>query len=135
MIDGTGVNNTTPTYIPPTPAPPTIEITISAPKIEIYEVGSTARVTCSARSVIGRGPVQVHWQKDGGILPNHAIDDGRGLLVITNLKVSDSGRYICKASDGFTIVTQDINVNVGSKSVSVCIEGLTTAELCTKDFL
>lgn len=60
-------------------------------------------------------PAQIHWSKDGGPLPDSAIDDGRGFLIITNLKVSDSGRYICEAEDGYSIVTKDITVTVGSE--------------------
>lgn len=60
-------------------------------------------------------PAVVHWSKDGSSLPETAIDDGRGFLIITNLKVSDSGRYICEAQDGYSIVTKDITVTVGSK--------------------
>lgn len=59
--------------------------------------------------------MNVHWIKYNGNLPTHAIDDGRGLLVITNLKVTDSGRYVCEAKDGYSIVTSSIDLNVGGK--------------------
>lgn len=65
--------------------------------------------------------MRVFWRKADGDLPSHAIDDGRGLLVITNLKVSDSGRYVCEASDGYTIVTSSVNLNVGGKSYLLSI--------------
>lgn len=55
------------------------------------------------------------WNKATGQLPNRAIDDGRGLLVITDVKVTDSGRYICEASDGYSIVTSSVDLTVGGK--------------------
>lgn len=103
-----------------TPPPPlSMEITIVAPVIEIYKVGSTVRFNCSARSLLGRRPVSVQWTKDGASLPAHAIDDGRGILVITNLRVSDSGRYICEAFDGYTVESKDITVTVGRKYLQI----------------
>lgn len=109
------VTSTTPGPWVSTERPLTIEITINAPKIEIYTVGSTVRFNCSATSLIGRGPVRVQWTRDGARLPEHALDDGNGLLVITDLRASDSGRYICEASDGWTIESKDIVVTVGRK--------------------
>lgn len=57
----------------------------------------------------------MHWTKDGADLPEHALDDGYGLLVITDLRASDSGRYICEASDGYSVESKDIVVTVGRK--------------------
>lgn len=60
--------------------------------------------------------MRVQWTKEGGTLPaDRAIDDRRGLLVITDLRVSDSGNYVCQATDGFTIVTDHVTINVGGK--------------------
>ncbi|CAG9863069.1 unnamed protein product [Phyllotreta striolata] len=92
---------------------PTIEVTIEDTNIGIYEVGGTVRFNCSARSRIAPVPMRIFWRKADGDLPRQAIDDGAGLLVITNLRVSDSGRYVCEASDGHTIVTSSVNLNVG----------------------
>ncbi|KAK9869716.1 hypothetical protein WA026_003454 [Henosepilachna vigintioctopunctata] len=96
------------------PPPITINVTITAPNINIYEIGSTLRLNCSAISYRTQTPARIIWTKDGGSLPETAIDDGRGVLIITNLKVSDSGRYICEAQDGYSIVTEDIVVKVGN---------------------
>lgn len=60
-------------------------------------------------------PVQIKWVKDGGLLPDRAIDDGRGLLVISDVKISDAGRYLCQASDGISIVVEAYNLNVEGK--------------------
>ncbi|RZB41729.1 basement membrane-specific heparan sulfate proteoglycan core protein, partial [Asbolus verrucosus] len=109
------VTTTTPgTWQSSTAPPVTMEITIyPPPNIQIYEVGSTVTFNCTARSLVGRRPIRVHWTKDGSALPTHASDDGYGMLVITNLRVSDSGRYVCEAYDGYSIETKDITVTVG----------------------
>lgn len=52
-------------------------------------------------------------------MPNRAIDDGRGLLVITDVRVTDSGRYICEASDGYSIVTSSVDLTVGGKTTCI----------------
>ncbi|XP_028137681.2 basement membrane-specific heparan sulfate proteoglycan core protein isoform X7 [Diabrotica virgifera virgifera] len=91
----------------------TIEVTIEDTNIGIYEVGSSVRYNCSAKSRFVVRPVRINWRKADGDLPSRAIDDGNGLLVITDLRVSDSGRYICEASDDYTIVTSSVDLNVG----------------------
>lgn len=107
----------TPTPYPtprPTPAQPTIEVSITTPIIGIVDVGSTVRLRCNARSLVTTQPIQLQWSKDGGTLPRErAIDDHRGVLVITDVRVSDSGVYICHASDGGHVVTESITITVG----------------------
>ncbi|XP_044751334.1 basement membrane-specific heparan sulfate proteoglycan core protein isoform X8 [Coccinella septempunctata] len=114
---GRGEQNTTDTNGGSSNRPPvTINVTVTAPNIRIFEIGSTLRLNCSAISYRTQSPALIHWTKDGGPLPETAIDDGRGILIITNLKVSDSGRYICEAQDGYSIVTKDVTVTVGTSA-------------------
>nr|CAD7195790.1 unnamed protein product [Timema douglasi] len=101
-VDGSGdlTSSTTTTTLRP-PPPPTISISVSEPTIQIVDVGSTR-------------PVTLQWSKEGGELPrDRAIDDRQGVLVITDVRVSDSGTYICAASDGLTIVTERAVLTVG----------------------
>lgn len=57
--------------------------------------------------------VYLQWSKDGGELPRgRAADDRQGNLVITDIKASDSGVYICTASDGYSFVTERATLNV-----------------------
>ena len=64
-------------------------------------------------------PVQLEWSKEGGDLPRgRAIDDRQGLLVITDVRVSDSGTYICSARDGHSIVTERVTLTVGGMCAS-----------------
>nr|CAD7589934.1 unnamed protein product [Timema genevievae] len=113
--DGSGdlTSSTTTTTLRP-PQPPTISISVSEPTIQIVDVGSTVRYRCSGRSLITQRPVTLQWSKEGGELPrDRAIDDRQGVLVITDVRVSDSGTYICAASDGLTIVTERAVLTVG----------------------
>lgn len=67
-------------------------------------------------------PVRIKWMKDGGLLPERAIDDGRGILVITDVKITDAGRYLCQASDGVSIVVEAYNLQVeGKESISFVV--------------
>jgi hypothetical protein len=96
-----------------------MEIIIVAPVIEIYSVGSSVRFNCTARSLVGRRQIRLQWTKDGGNLPPRAIDDGRGILDIQNLQISDSGRYICEAYDGYTVESKDQTITVGRKYLKI----------------
>ncbi|KAL1116702.1 hypothetical protein AAG570_005174 [Ranatra chinensis] len=88
------------TAIPP--PRPTIKVTISDPRIQIVEAGSTVRFRCSATTLQGR-PLQVRWSREGSVLPpNRVVDDRKGLLVIMQSRESDSGVYVCTATDGYT---------------------------------
>lgn len=88
-------------------------LTVTEPKIQIAEVGSTVRFTCSGRSLVGR-QVLIRWNKEGGQLPSgRAQDDRRGVLIITDVRHSDSGTYVCSGQDGINIVTETVVLNVG----------------------
>ena len=41
-------------------------------------------------------------------------DDGKGILVITEVQASDSGTYICKATDGIYVLTDHGELSVGN---------------------
>lgn len=42
--------------------------------------------------------------------------------MIANLQVSDSGTYICEATDGYSVVTKDITATVGRKLLFINID-------------
>lgn len=59
--------------------------------------------------------MHIRWEKEGGQLPpDRSVDDTSGLLVIRDVKVSDSGIYVCQVSDG---------VNIGYKKVTLTVGG------------
>nr|XP_026490200.1 basement membrane-specific heparan sulfate proteoglycan core protein isoform X1 [Vanessa tameamea] len=102
------------------PQPPpqsTVVVKITSPTIKIQKVGSTVNFTCQAQSRMTTNPLQVNWYKADGYLPQgrHQIDTNTGLLLIMNLQVSDSGKYICQTSDGIStgqaIATLKVPVN------------------------
>ncbi|XP_059491072.1 basement membrane-specific heparan sulfate proteoglycan core protein isoform X8 [Neocloeon triangulifer] len=98
----------------PPPSPPTISISISEPNIQLVQIGATARFKCSGRSLRSRSDVRLSWQKEGGELPrSRASDDGRGLLIITDVRVTDSGTYLCVATDEFSVVSERAVLTVG----------------------
>lgn len=61
-----------------------------------------------------QGSLHIRWEKEGDELPiGRSIDDKRGLLIIRDLKVSDSGIYICQISDGVHIGYKNVTLTVG----------------------
>ncbi|KAK6617380.1 hypothetical protein RUM43_014389 [Polyplax serrata] len=104
MIAGTGTPDVHPGPEPPRPSPiqPELNVTIAEPAIQVVEVGGTARFRCSGQSSDPGRRVTIRWYKEDGELPEgRYIEDRDGLLVIHNADVSDSGTYICDASDGY----------------------------------
>ncbi|CAG9782356.1 unnamed protein product [Diatraea saccharalis] len=88
----------------PPPPQPTVVVYITSPTIKIQEVGSSVNFTCSAQSRMTRADLPITWSKVDGYLPQGRtiIDNNAGMLLITNLQKSDSGKYICQTSDGMS---------------------------------
>lgn len=90
-------------------------LTVTDPKIQIAEVGSTVRFRCSGQSLVGR-QVLLRWGKEGDSLPaGRAQDDRRGVLIITDVRHTDSGTYVCSGQDGINVVTETVVLNVGGE--------------------
>lgn len=110
----------TATEVPPVtesvPAP-TIQVTISQPAIQIKEIGGSVQFVCRASSHYSNRPIRISWSKEGGVLPfERSIEDiSRGLLIINELTESDSGSYICRASDGISIGTNRATLVIPSE--------------------
>ncbi|XP_050052982.1 basement membrane-specific heparan sulfate proteoglycan core protein-like isoform X1 [Aphis gossypii] len=103
----------------PIQSQPEIYITVSDPSIEIVEIGSTVRFRCDARSRRSR-PVVLKWTREGASLPvNRAIDNGSGYLLFTNLDTSDSGVYVCTASDGYSAISEKKTLAVGGGPTNI----------------
>ncbi|XP_076397846.1 terribly reduced optic lobes isoform X10 [Megachile rotundata] len=97
----------------PTITPPRILVYIREPEFQIVETGSTVRYHCAGRS-LDNGSLQIKWEKEGGQLPpGRTVDDNQGLLVIRDVKVSDSGVYVCQVSDGVHIGYKNVTLTVG----------------------
>ncbi len=90
-----------------------IIVTVTEPKIKIVQVGETVTFTCKARSVSANQPLSITWTKENGQLPISSYqDNARGMLIITGIRTSDSGTYVCTASDGFYIYTDKAVLNI-----------------------
>lgn len=64
----------------------------------------------------------IKWEKEGGQLPpGRSVDDNHGLLVIRDVKVSDSGIYVCQVSDGVHIGYKNVTLTVGGKRKKIKI--------------
>ncbi|XP_076481709.1 terribly reduced optic lobes isoform X6 [Bombus vancouverensis nearcticus] len=106
-----GTISTTTTSRPPL-NPPKIVVYIREPEFQIVEAGGTVRYHCFERT--DNGSLHIRWEKEGDELPiGRSIDDKRGLLIIRDLKVSDSGIYICQISDGVHIGYKNVTLTVG----------------------
>ncbi|XP_071516712.1 basement membrane-specific heparan sulfate proteoglycan core protein-like isoform X3 [Panulirus ornatus] len=104
---------------------PTVSVTVLEPRIQTVALGSTVQFQCSARSQTGpQNRVSVTWSKASGELPyGRASDNREGLLVISQVQASDSGTYICAATDGFgQMVTQNATLIVGGARPRVTVE-------------
>ena len=54
------------------------------------------------------------WAKENGVLPpGRSQDDGRGVLIITQVQSDDSGTYVCTATAGQFMVTEKAQLTVG----------------------
>ena len=96
----------------PLPEVPII-VTVTEPKIKIVQIGETVTFTCNARSVNQNSPLSITWSKENGQLPPASyLDSARGMLIITGIRFSDSGTYVCTASDGFYIYTDKAILNI-----------------------
>ncbi|XP_053595057.1 basement membrane-specific heparan sulfate proteoglycan core protein isoform X11 [Microplitis demolitor] len=104
---------TNPTY--PLLKPPRIAASVKENKFQIVHTGSTVRYHCSGRSS-DNAPLSIRWEKEGGRLPDRSLDDAKGLLIIRDVKVSDSGVYICQVSDGVDVAIERVTLTVGSSS-------------------
>ena len=63
------------------------------------------------------GPLTVKWAKEQGVLPpGRATDNGKGVLIITQVETSDSGSYVCTATAGQYIVMERAQLDVGGGS-------------------
>ncbi|CAH2220488.1 jg2114, partial [Pararge aegeria aegeria] len=104
----------------PPPTKSTVVVKITSPTIKIREVGSTVNFTCQARSRMVQVPLQVNWYKADGYLPQdrHQVDRATGVLLITNLQVSDSGKYICQTSDGISTEQATATLKVPSNDMT-----------------
>lgn len=64
--------------------------------------------------LIVQKPIGLEWSKENGYLPpGRAHDDRRGVLLIKDAQASDTGTYVCTATDGYTFVTERALLQVG----------------------
>ncbi|XP_072758589.1 basement membrane-specific heparan sulfate proteoglycan core protein isoform X17 [Anoplolepis gracilipes] len=100
-------------------SPPRIIVYIQEPEFQIVQTGNTVRYHCTGRSKDSES-VNIRWEKEGDQLPpDRSVDDANGLLVIRDVKVSDSGIYVCQVSDG---------INIGRKRVTLTVGGANPVE-------
>lgn len=61
--------------------------------------------------------MQVKWEKEGGQLPTgRSVVDRHGLLIIRDVRVSDSGIYVCQVSDGVHVAYKNVTLTVGGET-------------------
>ncbi|XP_043503640.1 basement membrane-specific heparan sulfate proteoglycan core protein isoform X1 [Polistes fuscatus] len=98
----------------PTITPPRVVVFVQEPEFQIVHTGNTVRYHCSGRS-LDNGSLNIRWEKEGGQLPSgRSVDDSHGVLIIRDVKVSDSGIYVCQVSDGINIGIKKVTLTVGA---------------------
>jgi len=61
--------------------------------------------------------VRIEWRRAAGRLPEgRSRDDSRGLLVITDVRAEDAGLYVCTATDGVFVYTDQAELNVDNNA-------------------
>ncbi|XP_048488585.1 basement membrane-specific heparan sulfate proteoglycan core protein isoform X3 [Plutella xylostella] len=105
----------------PPPPQSTVTVRITSPTIKIQDVGGSVNFTCQAQSRYSNAPVPVTWKKADGYLPldRTYIDEQAGLLRISNVQVSDSGRYICYAYGGISMEEASVTLRVPGNDMTL----------------
>ncbi|CAL8325836.1 unnamed protein product [Merluccius merluccius] len=68
-----------------------------SPEVDVKALGGTVEFTCSAA---GGVETIIEWLREGDVMPpNYHVKDG--VLRIENLKQSDEGIYVCRASNAY----------------------------------
>ncbi|CAG7687954.1 unnamed protein product [Allacma fusca] len=82
------------------------QVSISGPTLQTVPVGGSVTLRCEGESHNGAG-VKVIWSRENGVISTRARDNGLGALTLDEVLPSDSGTYLCNATDdyGFTVVT------------------------------
>lgn len=104
-----------------TSSPPphsTVSVRITSPTIKIQEIGNTVNFTCEAYTRNSRRPIHVRWSKLGGHLPLDRTYESNGVLIISNLEESDSGVYICQATDGVSTNQDTVTLKVPGNQIT-----------------
>ena len=92
----------------------------SKPPSKIASISnSTVRLNCSAT---GDPQPTINWRKQGGQLPVGRSQHINGVLIITNLKQSDAGNYICTATSAGVFNVEDVTALEIQKGGLVVLE-------------
>ena len=67
--------------------------------------------------VRAQGNYELAWSKEGGIIPDKALDQS-GVLVIPNLDYSDLGTYTCTGSDATGLHQAQATITFGGEFFS-----------------
>lgn len=59
-----------------------------------------------------QAPLSTRWFKLQGQFSSRVYED-RGVLIIANSQVDDSGIYVCQGQDGVSTVEERIAINIG----------------------
>lgn len=98
------------------PNEPKISVTISSNLLQIIEVGETVSVNCTGRHIITNAPLSTRWFKLHGQFSNRVYEN-RGVLIITNSQIDDSGTYVCQGQSGDDTVEEHISITIGGKII------------------
>ncbi|XP_070144253.1 basement membrane-specific heparan sulfate proteoglycan core protein isoform X4 [Drosophila kikkawai] len=94
-----------------------IIVSISKPEITIVPVGGSLTLSCSGYMRRNNDPVYVSWHKESGHMTQESEVRG-GTLHLYNLKIDDSGTYICRAvsNDTENLFEDRISITITTES-------------------
>lgn len=100
---------TQPPYVPPYPQPSIVEIN---PPYYNGRPGEEVRLSCS-----GQSGSRLDWSKSGQERLAYNIRVTHGILIISEARIEDSGRYICTSYPAYgSSSSQTAEVSIGTRS-------------------
>lgn len=86
------------------------------PKLTTIQEGNKVLISCNAT---GKASPVVSWNKPGGTISTSSTVYSNGTLSIPDVKLGDSGTYVCSATNAFTTLNSSVKLEVFCSQVVI----------------